>query len=513
MTEHPLYRRLAADIDCFEAAAQAFTQGELDKKAYKGISGGFGSYAQRDPAKHMLRLRMVGGHVTKEKLRFIAESVERWGITRLKLTTCQTVQLHDLPAGALGPLMRAALEAGIVTRGGGGDHPRSIMVSPLSGVEQGEYFDVRPWAETANAYLLSRMLDLHMPRKLKVAFANGPKNETHATFRDLGFLAQADGTFRVYCAGGLGPNPKMGVLVAEQAQPQDVAYYIDAMLRVFTAFGNYDNRARARTRYLQDTLGPEGLKAEFAKALQEARKEDLTEHCLPTVVDKQPDGQAAGPRVIAQKQPGLYAVSYHPIGGLLPPELPRALCETIREMPAVEVRIGPDETLYVINLAGREVPAVLAATQGGAETLFETSVACIGAAVCQQGVRDSQKLLRTLVEAARQAGFADGVLPRVHISGCPSSCGTHQVGTLGLVGGVKLVDKAPQPAFSVLLYGEAAAGRERFGTPLGAMLEEDLPAFFTALGNAVAAGNTTFAAWLPGHEEALRALAAPYLKA
>ena len=33
-----------------------------------------------------------------------------------------------------------------------------------------------------------------MPRKLKVGFSNGPANETHATFRDLGFVAREDGT-------------------------------------------------------------------------------------------------------------------------------------------------------------------------------------------------------------------------------------------------------------------------------------------------------------------------------
>ena len=31
-----------------------FDKGELDRKAYKGVSGGFGSYAQRDPSKHMV---------------------------------------------------------------------------------------------------------------------------------------------------------------------------------------------------------------------------------------------------------------------------------------------------------------------------------------------------------------------------------------------------------------------------------------------------------------------------
>ena len=30
---------------------EKFDKGEIDRKAYKGISGGFGSYAQRDPSK------------------------------------------------------------------------------------------------------------------------------------------------------------------------------------------------------------------------------------------------------------------------------------------------------------------------------------------------------------------------------------------------------------------------------------------------------------------------------
>ncbi|MFR4122950.1 MAG: hypothetical protein ACLT0W_12205, partial [Clostridium sp.] len=58
-----------------------------------------------------------------------------------------------------------------------------------------------------------------------------------------------------------------------------------------------------------------------------------------------------------------------------------------------------------------------------AKTIFEESVACIGAHVCQQGIRDSQGLLQKLVGMERNEQFADGILPKIHISGCPSSCG------------------------------------------------------------------------------------------
>ena len=39
--------------------------------------------------------------------------------------------------------------------GGGGDFPRNVMCSPLSGVEKDEYFDVLPWAKAAGDYLMN----------------------------------------------------------------------------------------------------------------------------------------------------------------------------------------------------------------------------------------------------------------------------------------------------------------------------------------------------------------------
>lgn len=36
-------------IHGFVETIEKFDKGEIDRKAYKGISGGFGSYAQRDP--------------------------------------------------------------------------------------------------------------------------------------------------------------------------------------------------------------------------------------------------------------------------------------------------------------------------------------------------------------------------------------------------------------------------------------------------------------------------------
>ena len=63
------------EIDAFSEKITAFQRGEIERKDYKGFSGGLGSYAQRDPQRHMLRLRLPGGRLTVERLKFISEAV------------------------------------------------------------------------------------------------------------------------------------------------------------------------------------------------------------------------------------------------------------------------------------------------------------------------------------------------------------------------------------------------------------------------------------------------------
>ena len=148
-------------------------------------------------------------------------------------------------------------------------------------------------------------------------------------------------------------------------------------------------------------------------------------------------------------------------------------------------------------------------TRNSARTLFESSVSCIGGTVCQVGIRDSQGLLAACVAAAREADLPDGALPQIHISGCPSSCGTHQTGSLGFRGASKLVDGKPQSAFTLFVGGDGRQGSETMGRELGVMLEARIPAFLVEVGRAAAARG--FAAWREAEPAALEEIAAGYL--
>lgn len=504
-----------SELPIFEKNIRAFEAGEIDRKTLKGISGGFGSYAQKEGG-YMLRLRLPGGHVSKETLQFLVDKIKEHQIDLLKLTTCQTIQLHNLSADSVITLIREALDFGIFTKGGGGDNPRNVMVSPLCGVEQGETFDVYPYAKTTGEYLIDRMPTLHMPRKLKVGFSNTPENEVHATFRDLGFVAKENGTFSVYCAGGLGPNPKLGVHIADDVCPDEVTLYVSAMIRLFTKYGNYESRAKSRTRYLQDTLGEETLRDYFLSFLEDARKEEM-----PWKVEKSPSVIKSGSgelsaslssnrRVLAQKQEGLYTVSYHPLGGRLTGEKPAAILNVIQNMEHTELRLSPDGTLYIINLTAAEVPAVLEVTSDGAQNLFETSICCIASPICQHGLRNSYQLLTSCIDRLRKENFADGVLPQMHISGCPSSCGTHQAGAIGFAGHSKKVNGKMESAFKLFVDGCAKDSNLRLGTDTAVILERMIPEFLVALGKEITSCESTFADWYPDHKDDFLALAEKY---
>lgn len=539
-----LMKEFKEDLKEFRAMTEKFYAKEVSVKDYKGFSGGFGSYAQKGGEASMIRLRMPGGRVTKEKLKFLVDSIEKYDVKRAHITTCQTVQFHDLGAKAVCDIMEQAMDVGIVTRGGGGDFPRNTMVSPLSGVEQGEYFDVLPYAERAGDYLMGIIKTVKLPRKLKVGFSNSLANVTHATFRDLGFVAKANGTFDVYSAGGLGNNYRMGVKVAEDAKPEEVLYYVEAMVRTFITYGNYESRAKSRTRYMQETLGVDGyrkayqeklaeVKAEYKDSLliklegkvaenainnmknnstEDSGKKNTDENVILETAESYPQKEAASERILPQKQAGLYAVAYHPIGGIVPVKKFGEIYNIVKDVANAEVRIAPDETLYIINLNASQAKAVAAITEDGARNLFETSVSCIGSTVCQIGLRDSQGLLASIVAAVEPYHFADGVLPRIHISGCTSSCGTHQIGKLGFHGASKRVDGKMQPAFAFHVNGADEQGAEHFGEEWGTMVAEEIPDFFVELGQMISAEHLTYESWYTQNPEKLKKIAEKYIR-
>ena len=77
-----MLKEFKEDLTEFREVTDRFYAKEVSMKEYKGFSGGFGSYAQKGGNASMLRLRIPGGRLTKEKLKFVADSVAEYGVEK-----------------------------------------------------------------------------------------------------------------------------------------------------------------------------------------------------------------------------------------------------------------------------------------------------------------------------------------------------------------------------------------------------------------------------------------------
>ena len=494
----------------FEEACHAFFRQELPASKYKGISGKFGSYAERGGKSGMVRMRFSGGLITKKQIQFLAEALEKYHVSLVHFTTGQAIQYHKLSGDDILSLYHECFDQDIYCAGGGGDNPRNVTASPLRGVDPHEFFDISPYVDAAASYAISLIPQLHLPRKYKIGLSNGSDNEGHATFKDLGFLAKKNGTFDVYAAGGLGAsNPRLGIKVAENVDPTKILYYIDAFAQVFMKYGDYTNRAKARSRFMPTNLGDDEFRRVFQTYLKQSEEKDLDITPVAAVIDKKASSSAVpnNPRIQRQKQANLYYISYHPLTGTPNRDVFLHLLQYLSTVDSAEIRLNSDETLYAINLTAEEAEKVAAITADDtAHNNFEKSVCCIGASICQQGLRNSHAMLTHTIQLLREKNVDTSLLPQMHVSGCPSSCGTHQVGAIGLRGAAKKIGDTMQPAFAVFVGGTYVATQEHLGTQVGVITENNIPEFLTQLAGVLQKADQPFTTWYPAHHEEFAAL-------
>ena len=320
----------------------------------------------------------------------------------------------------------------------------------------------------------------------------------------MGFVAKLNGKFDLYTAGGLGVNPEFGVKTAEDIEPKNILYYIMAMVQMFMKYGNYENRAKARTRYIPKTIGEEIYISEFNCIVEELKKsEDLAINIENTVITKQGDSSVpkASRNVIEQKQNGLYAVKYHPSLGNPSVSVLKNLYNLISKFEDVGVRLSTKEEMLIVNLTAQEADKVNEILSvDNATTELQESVTCVGATICQQGLSDSSGLLKKIIEVDKEENFADGVLPKLCISGCQSSCAAHQTGRIGFKGGKKKVDGVLVDAFDIFYGGSEIQGNERFGESLGTIAVDNIPEMFRKLGREIQSKGLSFDSWIINNE-------------
>jgi ferredoxin-nitrite reductase len=493
-----LKEKLLVEIEEFREKGHKFLNKELSVMDFKHASGGMGVYAERSRNTFMIRFRTPSGIISFNEMKWFIDKAEENNLQNIHFTTRQALQFHGLSIDAVCDLMKEALENNIYTRGAGGNFPRNVAISPLSGVQKDEAFDVSPYALLVNRYFMERIMDYKLPRKLKVSFSNKDEDVAHCSMTDLGFLAinnNGNKLFKVYIGGGLGQNPKTGVALDEYCNPNEVLNYVEAMVRLFIEEGDYKNRAKARIRYILERMGEEEFKNCFKKHLNAVMSEDKLDLNIEEIQCKKEGIKTdlEDIRLVEQKQEGLYSVYFHPVGGQADLKVLRNIVSAIESMNNIELRLTMTEGIFIRNLNGKEAEKLLNITEGcGGETRLEQSVSCIGVPVCQIGLGASQSMLKNILNYFKEKNYTKDVLPSIHISGCANSCGFHQGALIGLTGKKKKYNDLLEDAFELHVNGRFSEGNAKLAKVYGVLLAREIPEFMYELALKVEEKNVPF---------------------
>ncbi len=130
-----------------------------------------------------IRLRAVGGNLTAEQFRAVAEVAERYGAGGLHLTTRQGIEIHNVHKDNLINAQEALEKAGL-RMGATGSRVRIIIACPGNATCRFGCIDTRAIAEEVDR----RYFRMDVPYKLKMGVTGCPNNCGKAREADIGVM-------------------------------------------------------------------------------------------------------------------------------------------------------------------------------------------------------------------------------------------------------------------------------------------------------------------------------------
>jgi len=289
--------------------------------------------------------------------------------------------------------------------------------------------DISPWAEAAKDHFLRNPLTQRLPRKFKINFSGCATDCGQAMFNDIGVIAVTralpDGTtepgFRVFMAGGLGANPHPALAIEEFTARDDLMATIEAALRVWSNFGNRDNKLRARMKWLVDTMGIDELRERIIKERKLLIGSATYPGGVPAVVEAAGDAPA-----------GMGTESITDLG-------------------------SPIEFSGLSPYAKWELANVVRGRANGTVSAY---------AHCHLGditPTQSRGLASDIDRALEEAGLAEVGGVRINISGCTNSCVQHHISDIGFFGLERRAHGKAAPGYQMLLGGRVGDMEIEFG--------------------------------------------------
>ncbi|MDK2917960.1 MAG: hypothetical protein PWQ37_693 [Candidatus Petromonas sp.] len=480
------------EIKNYRNKVSDYEKGNLDGFRFKPYRVSMGIYEQRDLETYMVRTRIPSGIITLAQLKKISELADKYGNGYIHFTTRQDIQFHGITLKNTVHILEELLEVGIITRGTGGNTPRNVTCSPLSGVSKDEVFDVTEYAAKTTSHFLKDPTALNLPRKYKIAFSNSPADTGYATVADLGFIAKIKDNqkgFEVYGAGGLGGSPTTGLKLEDFIPANEILYYAQAMKEMFENEGDRTNKHKARIRFIRYRLGDDEFIKRYKEYVKKVKEErDLRLNIDETIKDSHITNEDTleikNNLIIEQKNKGFYSVYIQPDKGNLTTGNLNKLIKFIDDLSyEVSLRVANTQGIFVRDLKAKDAEKLLKVIEEFTYGFdIDNSIACAGAATCKLGLCLSQNLLSAIKQKFKTVEpKIKSQLPRIFISGCSNSCGQHQIGKIGLAGKAKRTENGLIPMYTIHFGGNLESNNAVLGEAYGDIPAKKVPKFLYEL--------------------------------
>ena len=402
-----------------------------------GVTGGKGGEGKATEF-FMMRIGIPNGIATATQLRVIGTLARDHGRNLADITVRQAIQLHWLTVQSLPAAIEALESAGLSPKGACGDVVRNVTGCPLAGIDGHELIDASPLARAVAHEVSGNSEFYNLPRKFKITVTGCPVWCSYPEINDIALTAVKRGDeigYSVRVGGGLSADPHLAVkLDAFVPESQSVAV-VRGIIAIFREQqGLRESRDRARMKHL---FLREGWTAE--RFLTEL-KNKLSFELAPGVDDNVPDDvfrDHVG--VHPQKQPGLYSVGATVLNGRMSGEQLLAIADLAEKHAGAEIRTTVMQNFVIPHIPKDNLDTVLAELKRigltvEASNFWRGTVACTGTEFCKLAITETKGFARWLVDEmdTRIPGFDQQI--KLHVTGCPNSCGQHWIADVGLEG-------------------------------------------------------------------------------
>ena len=474
------------EADNFAHTVKLYRQGKIDHDSFRRFRLQHGAYGTRMTDDYaMVRIKIPAGQIYPHQLEKIAELSEMYSIGSAHLSTRENVQLHWVVLEDVSEIMHGLADVGLTSREACGNTVRNVMCSPLSGVCNDEEFDTTPYALATARFLLRNPLNQALPRKFKFNFSCCEK---HGMTRivDVGLIPQVrelDGKkergFKIFLGGGLGNKSFVGHQLEDFTPEEDILYTSISVLQIFDRMGDRKNMARNRMRYLVDEMGWDKFKNLILKQRAVVRttqsviiklniNQKPNEIKRPISVSSEngsiPDGYARWLKTTTykQKQEEYRAVFVTLESGDITANQLRAMAEITKDFSAEGfARNGFSQDIILRYVHESDLPKLYSRllesglANSGSLTMA-SPVGCSGTTSCNLALTNSHRLAKEIQRKFLELKLDEDDDLRdatIKISGCPNSCGQHEIATIGFFGGGARVGNDMYPNYSMSLGG------------------------------------------------------------